>query len=128
MRTYSEGRRQLVVDTVAKTRECLLMTLDNRIKKFGSGSTRFLNVSESRRGLERTLSHTSTGVGTSAKMAVRKIKGGTIRGMKVLAHILITSTDVKPTSTASTKLTSTIYQHWCEACQHCHHLCEAYQH
>ena len=62
------------------------MNQTDRIKKFGSSPTIFM---EGRRGLEtveRTLSHTSTRVSTSAK-AVRKIKGRRIRGMKVLAHI-----------------------------------------
>ena len=62
-----------------------MLSTHNRIKKFGSRSTIFLIVSESRRGLKRTLSHTSTRVGTGAKIAVRKLRGGRIRGMKVLA-------------------------------------------
>ena len=42
---------------------------------------------EGRRGLERTISHTSTRVSTGAKVAARKTRGGRIRGMKVLAHV-----------------------------------------
>ena len=39
--------------------------------------------------VERTISHTSklTRVSTSAKVAARKIRGGRVRGMKVLAHM-----------------------------------------
>ena len=47
----------------------------------------FLTTSVSSRGLERTVSHTSTKVSTGAKVAARKIRGGRIRGMKVLAHM-----------------------------------------
>ena len=43
-----------------------------------------MTVSESRRGLERTVSQTSTKVSTSAKVAVRKMRGGRIKEMKVL--------------------------------------------
>ena len=46
-----------------------------------------MTTSEGRRGLERTISHTSTRVSTSAKVAARKIRGGRVRGMKVLAHM-----------------------------------------
>ena len=42
---------------------------------------------KSSRGIERSLSHISTKVSTGAKVATRKIKGGRIRGMKVLAHM-----------------------------------------
>ena len=46
-----------------------------------------MTASEARRGSERTISHTSTRVSTSAKVAARKIIGGRIRGMTVLAHM-----------------------------------------
>ena len=57
------------------------------VRKFGSSSTIFMTTSEARKGLERTISHTSTRVSTSAKVAVRKIRGGRLRGMRVLAHM-----------------------------------------
>ena len=59
----------------------------DRVKKFGTSSTAFMTVSEAKRGLERTISHTSAKVSTSAKVAARKIRGGRVRGMKVLAHM-----------------------------------------
>ena len=37
--------------------------------------------------LERTISHTSTRVDTGAKVAARKIRGGRVRGMRVLAYM-----------------------------------------
>ena len=46
-----------------------------------------MTTSESSRGLERTISHTSTRVGTGAKVAARKVRGGSVRGMRVLAHM-----------------------------------------
>ena len=82
-----QWRRKLISDIVVKTRECLFMNDTDRIKKFGTSSTVFMTTSESSRGLERTLSHTSTRVSTGAKVAARKIKGGRVRGMKVLAHM-----------------------------------------
>ena len=80
-------RRKLISDTVAKTAEDLSMDLSDRVKKFGASPTVFITTSVSSRGLERTVSHTSTKVSTGAKVAARKIKGGRIRGMKVLAHM-----------------------------------------
>ena len=41
----------------------------------------------STRGLEQTLSHTKTKVSTSTKLAARKVRGGRVRGMLVLAHM-----------------------------------------
>ena len=84
-----QWRRKLISDTVIKARECLFMNNTDRIKKFGTSSTVFMTTScsESSRGLERTLSHTSTRVSTGAKVAARKIKGGRNRGMRVLAHM-----------------------------------------
>ena len=67
--------------------ETYTLSTDALIKRVGSGSTVFMSKTESRRGLERTISHTSTRVSTSAKVAARKIRGGRIRGMKVLAHM-----------------------------------------
>ena len=80
-------RRQIITQGVAKTKRHVLLDLDNRIKNFGSGSTVFMSDTVSKRGLERTMSHVSTKVGTGAKVAARKVKGGRIRGMKVLAHM-----------------------------------------
>ena len=69
-------RRKLIQDAVGKADVMATHDLDIRIKKFGSSSTALMTVSESKRGLERTLSHTSTRASTSAKVAVRKIRGG----------------------------------------------------
>ena len=69
-------RRKLVQDAAEQTKLMTTRDLDIRVQKFGSSSTALMVVSESRRSLERTLSHTSTRVGTSAKVAVRKIIGG----------------------------------------------------
>ena len=80
-------RRKLIQDATEQTKLMAAQDLDTRIQKFGSSSTALMVASESRRGLERTLSHTSTRVSTSAKVAVRKIRGGGIRGMKVLAYM-----------------------------------------
>jgi hypothetical protein len=82
-----QWRRKLISDAVAKTTENLDMDLPDRVKGFGASSTVFLTTSASSRGLERTVSHTSTKVSTGAKVAVRKIRGGRVRGMKVLAHM-----------------------------------------
>ena len=87
-----QWRRKLISDTVAKARGLSIardLSVDNAtiVKKFGASSTVFMTTSEARRGLERTVSHTSTKVSTSAKVAARKIRGGRIRGMKVLAHM-----------------------------------------
>ena len=86
-----QWRRKLVVDIVVKARECLLMNQTDRIKKFGSSSTIFMTVSEGRRGLERTLSHISTRVSTSAKGAVTEEDPSEEEGLgvwtvEVLAH------------------------------------------
>ena len=52
---------------VAKARGELSMDYADIVKKFGSSSTIFMTTSEAKRGLERTISHTSTRVSTSAK-------------------------------------------------------------
>jgi hypothetical protein len=87
-----QWRRELISDTVAKVRGLSIargLSIDctNIVKKFGTSSTVFMTTSEAKRGLERTISHTSTRVSTRAKVAARKIRGGRIRGMKVLAHM-----------------------------------------
>ena len=82
-----QWRRRLIQDTVDENRRRYALSTADFIKKFGAGSTVFMSNTESRRGLERTISHTSTRVSTSAKVAARKIRGGRIRGMKVLAHM-----------------------------------------
>ena len=82
-----QWRRKLISDTITKARECLFMDWTDRVKKFGTSSTVFMTTSESRRSLERTMSYTSTRVSTSAKVAARKVSGGRVRGMKVLAHM-----------------------------------------
>jgi hypothetical protein len=87
-----EWRRELISDTVAKARglsiaRSLSIDCTNVVRGFGTSSTVFMTTSEARRGLERTISHTSTRLITSAKVAARKIRGGRIRGMKVLAHM-----------------------------------------
>jgi hypothetical protein len=46
-----------------------------------------MTASWSSRGMESNVSHTSTKVSTGAKVAARKIRGGRVRGMKVLAHM-----------------------------------------
>ena len=79
--------RKLISDTVAKARGELSTDYADMVKKFGSSTTIFMTTSEARRGLERTISHTSTRVSTSAKVTVRKIRGGSLRGMRVLAHM-----------------------------------------
>ena len=38
-------------------------------------------------GLEYTLPHTRTKVSTSTKLAARKVRGGRVKGMSVLAHM-----------------------------------------
>ena len=82
-----QWRRKLISDTMIKARECLFMNNTDRNTKFGTSFTVFMTTSESSRGIERTISHTSTRVSTGAKVAARKIKGGRVRGMKVLAHV-----------------------------------------
>ena len=42
----------------------------------------------STRGLEHTLSHTRTKVNTSTKLTARKVRGGRVRGVLVLAHMI----------------------------------------
>jgi hypothetical protein len=74
-----QWRRKLISDTVAKTRGELSMDWADIVKKFGASSTVFMSTSEARRGLERTISHTSTRVSTSAKVVARKIRGGRLR-------------------------------------------------
>ena len=80
-------RRKLIKETVAKT-ECISQSShDNQVKHFGSPSTVFMQDTVSTRGLERTLSHISTKVATSVKVAARKVRGGRLRGMKVLSYM-----------------------------------------
>ena len=50
-------------------------------------SCRLSTVIVDTRGLERTLSHISTKVSTSTKLAARKVMGGIVRGVLVLAHM-----------------------------------------
>ena len=71
-----QWRRKLITDTLTKARECLFMDWTDRVKTFGASSTVFMTISKSRRGLERTISHTSTRVSTNAKVAARKVRGG----------------------------------------------------
>ena len=59
-----QWRKKLISDTVTKAKECIFMDWTDRVKKFGTSSTVFMITSESRRGLERTISHTGTRVGT----------------------------------------------------------------
>ena len=80
-------RRKLIHAAYKKCKESCLLSKADRLHTFGSTSTRFLGDTRSSRGVERSLSHMSTKVSTSAKVATRKIKGGRIRGMKVLAHM-----------------------------------------
>ena len=82
-----QWRRRLISDTVAKVRQGLLRDLTTRVKEFSTSSTVLMTNSESSWGLERTISHTSTRVSTSTKVAARKIRGGRVRGMKVLAYM-----------------------------------------
>jgi hypothetical protein len=89
-------RRGLITEIVTKaennyllsqSQRLLKLTQSKRLLHFGSGSTVFMQASVSTRGLERTLSHTRTKVSTSTKLAARKIRGGRVRGMLVLAHM-----------------------------------------
>ena len=41
-----QWRRRFIADTMRKARECSLMSLTDRIKKFGFRSTAFTTVSE----------------------------------------------------------------------------------
>ena len=72
---------------MTKARGELSLDWADRVRKFGPSSTAFMTISGAKRGLERTISHTSTRVGTSAKVAARKVRGRRVRGMKVLAHM-----------------------------------------
>ena len=80
-------RRGLIAEIVAKAEGNYLLSQSQRILNFGSGSTVYMQASVSTRGLEHTLSHTRTKVSTSTKLAARKIRGGRVRGMLVLAHM-----------------------------------------
>ena len=85
-----QWRRKPIANTVTKARQGLLKDWTVRVKEFGTGSTISMTTSESSWTLERKISHTSTRVSTSADLAVRKIKGGRVRAMKVLAHMSTT--------------------------------------
>ena len=80
-------RRELIMDVVNKAESNHMLTQKQRLENFGSGSTVFMQATRSARGLERTLSHMSTKVSTSTKLAARKVRGGRIRGMLVLAQM-----------------------------------------
>ena len=80
-------RRGLIAEIVAKAESNYLLSQSQRLLNFGSGSTVYMQASVSTRGLEHTLSHTRTKVSTSTKLAARKIRGGRVRGMLVLAHM-----------------------------------------
>ena len=82
-----QWRRKLVANTLTKARQCLFKDCSVREKNFGTSSTIFMTTSQSIWGLERTILHTSTRVGTSAKLTDRNIRGGRVKGMKVLAHV-----------------------------------------
>ena len=79
-------RRGLITEIVTKAESNHLLSQSQRIQNFGSGSTVFMQATVSTRGLEQTLSHTKTKVSTSTKLAARKVRGGRVRGMLVLAH------------------------------------------
>ena len=80
-------RRGLITEIVTKAESNHLLSQSQRIQNFGSGSTVFMQATVSTRGLEQTLSHTKTKVSTSTKLAARKVRGGRVRGMLVLAHM-----------------------------------------
>ena len=82
-----QWRRKLIANAVTKVRHGLLRDWTTRVNEFGTSSTIFMTTSESSWGLERAISHTSTRVSTNAKVAAMKIRGGRVRGMKVLAHM-----------------------------------------
>ena len=80
-------RRGLNLAAGKKCRDSCLLSQADRIHSFGSTSTVFMKDTKSSMGLEKSISHMSTKVSTGVKIAARKIKGGRIRGMKVLAHM-----------------------------------------
>ena len=80
-------RKGLVAEIVTKAEGNCLLSQSKRILNFGSGSTVFMQASLSIMGLDYTLSHTSTRVSTSTKLTARKVRGGRVRGMLVLAHM-----------------------------------------
>ena len=82
-----QWRRKLISDTIAKARGGLSMDYADIVKRFCTSATIFMTTSGARRDMERTISHTSTRVSTSAKVAARKIRGGRLRGMRVLANM-----------------------------------------
>jgi hypothetical protein len=87
---FNEGlrwRRSIIMESVRKVRDSLFLSNRQRVQNFGAGSTAFMSDPESTRGLVRTISHTDTKVSTSIKVAARKVKGGRIRGMKILAYM-----------------------------------------
>ena len=83
----TQWRRKLILDTVARSRGFMLLGEEERVRRFGTSSTVFVTVPGDTSSLERTASHTRTKASTSAKVATRKINGGRIRGMKVLAYM-----------------------------------------
>ena len=80
-------RRGLITDIVTKDESNKLLSRSQRITNFGSGSTVFMQarmiMSTQARGLERALSHISTKVSTSTKLAARKVRGDRFRDMLV---------------------------------------------
>jgi hypothetical protein len=80
-------RRGLIKEIVTRAERTYLLNQSQRFLNFGSGSRVFVQASVSTTGLEHTLSHTRTKVSTSTKLAARKVRGGRIRGMLVLAHM-----------------------------------------
>ena len=82
-----EGTRYRYCEFVTKAEGNHLLNQSQRTKNFGFGSTVFMQATVSTRGLERILSHISTKMSTSTKVAARKVRGGRVRGMLVLAHM-----------------------------------------
>ena len=82
-------RKGLIVEIVTKAEGNCLLSKSQRILNFGSGSTIFMPVqaSVSTKSLDYTLSHARTKASTSTKLAARKIRGGRVRSMLVLAHM-----------------------------------------
>ena len=82
-------RKGLIAEIVTKAEGNHLLSQSQRLLNFGSGSTVFMQASMSTMGLEYTLhvSHTRTEVSTSTKLVARKVRGGRLRGMLVLAHM-----------------------------------------
>jgi hypothetical protein len=68
-------RRGLIKEIVTKAEGNHLLNQSQRFLNFGSDSTVFMQASVSARGLGQTLSHTTTKVSTSTKMAARKVPG-----------------------------------------------------